>query len=127
MTVVTLNLEPDIAGHLAVAVRRHRGSVEKLGGACPAELEQFEELVLGIARGSEWSGMVSRRDDADAGHRDREYLSPAEVVMVTGLSKSTISRRLRDGSLPSALVGRSRKVRRRDIAPFMEAQHEHSR
>lgn len=36
---------------------------------------------------------------------ERKYLSVAELAETTGLSKATISRRIKDGSIPAGRVG----------------------
>ena len=42
--------------------------------------------------------------------RERATLRPAEVADVTGLSRSSIDRRIESGDIPSVLIGRNRLV-----------------
>jgi excisionase family DNA binding protein len=119
---VVLDLGVTAAGHLAVAVRRHRAVLEQRGRECPDGLTEIEEVAARIARdGQERSRAVTVRAVVETAARAGEYLSPAEVAMLTGLSVSTIGRRIRDGSLCSAKVGRARRVARSDVEAFMRA------
>ena len=114
-----LLLDGDLAGHLAVAVHRHREVLDQLGRACPSELEQLEQTLVEICTGGqERSGMVTLPARANVPGVDREWLSPLECAEVTGLSESTIRRALRNG-LPSTRVGRTLRVHRDALAAFM--------
>lgn len=48
----------------------------------------------------------------DHGLRGKEWLSPKEVAMITGLSRRTVGRYTGNGELPSKKVGRRRLVAR---------------
>lgn len=47
--------------------------------------------------------------------RRAEYLSPAEVAEVLGVSVNTIKRRIYDGDLPAYRLGRQLRVKRADL------------
>lgn len=114
-----LILTGDTAGHLAVAVRRHREVLAHLDRAVPPELEQLEACLAGVARGSlEPSSTGVPPECGRVPLMSREWLSVAEAAQVAGLSESSIRRAFASG-LPSSKVGRSRRVHRRDLAEFL--------
>ncbi|MGZ4183354.1 MAG: helix-turn-helix domain-containing protein [Solirubrobacteraceae bacterium] len=85
----------------------------------PLELEQIEQTLTELATGGqEQSGAVAAPRCGNVPAVDREWLSVSECAGITGLSESTVRRALRDG-LPSARVGRSRRIHRDSLAEFM--------
>jgi hypothetical protein len=48
--LLVIALDRDTAGHLAVALRRHRGQLEKLGYAEPQGLAELEALAQSVAK-----------------------------------------------------------------------------
>jgi excisionase family DNA binding protein len=120
MSSFVVVLDADAAGHLAVAVRRHRGELQRRGWQCPGGLEEVEALAASIASdGQERSRVVKVKRLDHPRLDDRDFFSPSEVCTVTGLSDSTIRRRLRDGTLRSTVVGRARRVSRPDLEAFL--------
>lgn len=119
--MLAVALDRDLAGHLAVALRRHREELARRSRARPPGLLDLEEMAAEIARsGQERSEASSVPADLQGGSRDREWLSANEVVQVTGLSVSTVRRHIRSGALLSKLFGRARRVRRTDLDSFLE-------
>lgn len=52
----------------------------------------------------------------------REWLSPQEAINYSGIGRTRFYRYLTSGEIPSAKLGRTRHVRRRDLDRFLEAQ-----
>ena len=48
--LVVLHLDRDVAGHLAVALRRHRGDLQRRGYVEPPGLADLETLFLGVVK-----------------------------------------------------------------------------
>ena len=116
-----LALDADVAGHLAVAVYRHRQALDLQGHACPDGLAELEALLAKVAKSQERSRAITARRPGHAGPV-RQWLSPSEVAEETGLSIATVRRRLADGGLRSALVGRRRRVQRAELTRFMAGE-----
>jgi|SRR4051794_6221580 excisionase family DNA binding protein len=127
MALVVLDLQTETAGHLAVALRRHRATLEDRGAACPPGLLKIEDAAIRAAKsGQEHSPAAIVPVVAHAGLHEREYLSPAEVGAVTGVSLSTVRRWVAGAELRSALIGRRRLIARPDLEAFLESQQQAS-
>jgi len=50
-----------------------------------------------------------------------QFLSVQEIADRLSVSKSTIQRHIKNGRLPSVLIGGSRRVREDDLATFIES------
>ncbi len=121
--LLAIHIDPDLAGHLAVAVRRHREVCDRLGYAYPTELAELEETLAGIAHGGpERPRMAPAGNSANVRGVDHDWFSPAEAVIATGLSPRTIRRRIADGSLSSSKIGRCRRIARADLDDFMRSE-----
>jgi excisionase family DNA binding protein len=113
-------LDPDLAGHLAVALKRHREALARAGRARPPGLADLEALALEAARGGhQRPGAAPRRTPEDHGLHGKEWLSPQEVATVTGLSVTTVRRHIRTGELASSKPGRRRLIARADLDDLM--------
>ncbi len=113
-------LNPDLAGHLAVALHRHRGALAENGRARPPGLADLQALAEEVARGGHGQpGAAPRRMPEDHGLHDREWLSTKEVAMTTGLSETTVRRHIRNEELASSKPGGRRVVARCDLDDFM--------
>lgn len=110
-------LDADAAGHMAVAVHRHREVLNRLGRACPPELPELEDILAGIAQGGPGRPQTaSAVNGATVRGMDHDWLTPDETAVVSGLSPRTIRRRI-----PSSKIGRSRRISRTDLEQFMRA------
>lgn len=114
--VISAAVDRDLAGHVAVALRLYRELLARQGRARPPGLKDLEEMHAQVARGNhERSGEVTDRAQPQHGLHEREWLSPSEVAQVTGLSLSTVRRRIRAGVLPVQHSGRAQRVSRADL------------
>jgi excisionase family DNA binding protein len=121
--LLAIRLDPDVAGHLAVAVRRHREVLDRLGRASPPALAELEELLVAVARGGpEQSGAAAAVNGANVRSVDHDWLTPDECSLATGLSPRTIGRRIAAGDIRSSKIGRSRRINRGDLDQFMQGQ-----
>ena len=121
-SMLVLTLDGDLAGHLAVALRRHRTALRKRDMAEPPGLADLEaaaaEVVTSTQQASRAFTVPSvAEDDRD----DRAYLTRKDVCDLTGASLSTIDRWLKSGRLPSSRHGRIRRVARVDLERFLAA------
>ena len=60
------------------------------------------------------------QNDPEAGRAPAGWLSPDEAVKASGIGRTRIYRFLNSGELPSAKIGRTRHIRRRDLDRFLE-------
>jgi excisionase family DNA binding protein len=120
--LLALHLDRDLATHLAEAVQRHRVVLHHLGNACPPELTELEALLVEVSKGPERSRAVNGTGAANVGAVKSEWLTTDECAVITAMSRATIRRRIADGSLRSAKVGRSRRVSEKDLEQFMDGR-----
>ncbi len=92
---------------LRQALQAHRAALEELESA----LLEFEESVIGEAQ-----GRPQERQGLD-------LLSIPELCQTLGMGKSWVYRRLRSGEIPSVKLGRSIKVKRKDLEAYLEKHH----
>lgn len=122
LSLVVLTLDADVAGHLGVALHRHRSQLQKLGAAEPAGLAELEHAVLEVvSKRQEAPASVSVRPAADDDLHDRDFLSRNDIRRLTGASLSSIDRWIASGDLPSTKHGRLRRVARADLEEFIRA------
>ena len=75
MSLLVIALDRDVAGHLAVALRRHRRPLARLGYAEPPGLADLETLAQGVAKSHNESPGVSRLTVPDDDDSDPDYLT----------------------------------------------------
>ena len=119
--LLVLALDRDVAGHLSVALRRHRGQLQKLGYAEPQGLAELETLAQSVAKSHEQSPGISVSAMPEDDSSDRDYLTRSDVSRRTGTSLSTVDRWIAAGALPSVKRGRTRRVNRADLDQFLAA------
>jgi excisionase family DNA binding protein len=119
VSVIVLELDGDLAGHLAVAVRRHREMLDHVGRACPDELVALERVFVTACNGQGVSGAFTPLPADSVGGMTADWLTPRQAARMTSLSLSTIRRSVADGSLTSTKVGRSRRIAVEDLNEFM--------
>ena len=119
--LLVLQIDRDTAGHLAVALRRHRADLAERGWAEPPGLSDLQGAALRVVEAQERSGGLSRLgaldDDLDA----RDFLTRKDICRLAGVSLSTVKRWLQSGDLPSTQHGRIRRVVRADLDRFLSA------
>jgi excisionase family DNA binding protein len=120
MLVVTL--DRDVAGHLAVALRRHRDALKKEGIAEPPGIAELESAALQVVNSThDDSPGITVEDALDDGLHDRIYLTRRDVQRLSGASRATVDRWLGSGQLRSSKHGRIRRIARRDLDRFLSA------
>jgi excisionase family DNA binding protein len=60
------------------------------------------------------------RNDKETGRAPAAWLTPAEAVEESGIGRTRLYGFLTSGALPSAKIGRTRHIRRRDLDSFLE-------
>jgi hypothetical protein len=117
--MLVLSLDRDAAGHVAVAVRRHRDDLRNRGMAEPPGLAEFQAAALEIAnpsdpseitRPQQASAALNVPDGTDDDLHDRPFLSRADVHRLAGISLATVDRWLRSGRLPSVKQCHIRRI-----------------
>lgn len=119
---LVMSLDEDLAGHLAVALRRHQDALRRKGMRIPPQLAELERAALtsvGNRHGASRGSVVV--DWAEDGSRGREYLTRSDIRQLTGASLSTIDRWISSGKLPSSRQGRVRRVARADLDLYLAA------
>ena len=87
------------------ALDTHRQALEELESA----LLEFEEALMGES---------SMRPESRS---DLELLSILEVCQELDMGKSWVYRQIKSGELPSVKLGRSIKVKRKDLEDYLES------
>lgn len=115
-------LDRDVAGHLAVALRRHRDSLREHGLGEPAALAQLEAAAMSVVTSRQQASVnVTDSYGTDDGLHERQWLTRHDAHRLTGASVSTVDRWIRDGKLRSTRRGRSRRIARADLDAFLAA------
>ena len=119
--LIAIAIDPALAGHVAVALRRHREALRRSGRTEPdglADLEAFAvEVVTSTQKAS--PSVTVETDYHHDSHDSREYLSRSDISQLAGVSLATVDRWLATERLPSARHGRIRRVRRADLDRFL--------
>ncbi len=63
---------------------------------------------------------LETRNDKETGRAASAWLTPAEAVEESGIGRTRLYGFLTSGALPSAKIGRTRHIRRRDLYRFLE-------
>jgi excisionase family DNA binding protein len=80
-------------------------------------LEDTREDLRRLEETREHSGT---QGDKESGGGKSTWLTPAEAVKESGIGRTRLYAFLTSGALPSAKVGRTRHIRRRDLERFLE-------
>lgn len=119
--LLAIAVEPDLAAHVAVALRRHRKALRLAGRTEPdglADLEAFAvEVVTATQQASQ--SVTVETGSQDGAHDSREYLSRNDISQLAGVSLATVDRWLATERLPFTRHGRIRRVRRADLDRFL--------
>jgi len=120
--LLVLSLDADVAGHLAVALRRHRSALRKNGLAEPPGLADLETAAVEVVSSTQQlSAALTVPTGAEDGLHDREFLSRDDIRRLSGVSLATVDRWLSSGQLPSRRHGRTRRITRADLDRFLSA------
>jgi excisionase family DNA binding protein len=63
---------------------------------------------------------LETRNDKETGRAASAWLTPAEAVEESGIGRTRLYGFLTSGALPSAKIGRTRHIRRRDLERFLQ-------
>jgi excisionase family DNA binding protein len=115
--VIVLALDPATAGHLAVAIRRHRAHLRSNGHLVPAGLAELEAAAVQVVRDKSRqtatvgdSAVAPADDTQHAGERGCEPLTIGQVAAALSVHPRTVGRMLDRGDLPAVTVGRRRRI-----------------
>ena len=100
---------------LKQVLEAHRRSLEELESA----LIEFEEDLGGQEERLE---RPQAKQGGEAGGGGLDLLSIPEVCQELGMGKSWVYGRIQSGEIPSVKLGRNIKVRREDLAGYLEDQ-----
>ena len=118
--LLAISLDADALEHLRIALKVHRGHLDRLGLTIPPAIRDLEHTVSETVTSSHApSRRVTRQVVADDGEAHGEWLSPKAAARHTGLSLSTVDRAVSSGQLTSVKVGRSRRIHRDDLNTYM--------
>ena len=119
--LVVLALDADVAGHLAVAIHRHRAELKRLGAVEPAGLIELETAAESVNKRQQASPAVTVNTACHSELDARTYLTRKDIHQLTGASISTVDRWIANGKLPSSRHGRIRRINRNDLNRFLQA------
>jgi excisionase family DNA binding protein len=121
VSALIVDLDGDLAGHLALAIRRYRLALSREGWAEHPGLAQLEEMARRVNERQRASTSVKRRvrpeDPSGADHR--RYLTRSEVCELAGVSLRTVDRWIRSRELPSTKHQQTRRIARADLDRFL--------
>jgi excisionase family DNA binding protein len=118
--MLVLTLDRSVAGHLAVAIRRHRSSLRQHRLDEPPELAELEKAALQVVSShQEASGRSIVLTGAHDDLSDRQFFTRRDVQRLTGVSLSTVDRWIAGGQLPASHKGRLRRIARADLDRFL--------
>jgi excisionase family DNA binding protein len=117
--LIVLALDRDTAGHLAVALRRHRGHLQQIDAVEPAGLADLEALAVSVYKRQEATPGDIRRLLIDDDRHERDYLTRDDIRQRTGASLRTVDRWIASGKLASCKRGGIRRVARADLDRFL--------
>jgi excisionase family DNA binding protein len=81
-------------------------------------IEELESALLDVEASLPEEGEASER----LGSQDLQLLSIVEVCQTLGMGKSWTYRRLKSGEIPSVKLGRSIKIKRKDLEEYLESR-----
>ena len=110
-----VRLDPVAAGQVAAALHQHQHALARAGVASHPEVARLLRLAIFVARSGQHDRPGSMRAHAALVLDDDPTVTLPVAATLTGLSPRTIRRRIADGTLPVARVGRRVLVRRVDL------------
>jgi len=118
--LIAIAIDPALASHVAVALRRHREVLRQTGRSEPDGLADLEAFAVEVVTSTQQaSDSVSAGDRPQTGVHNREYLSRRDISQIAGVSLATVDRWLASGRLRSSRCGRIRRVARSDLDQFI--------
>ena len=130
MTLAMLALDPETAGHLALAIRAHRERLARAGFARPPQLAEIELLAEQVAKSGgapdrsrqEPTGADTDLTDDLAGPYggEHELLAQKDAADLLGVAPRSVERMLDRGELRGVTVAGRRRVTRREVEDFAE-------
>ena len=119
--LLVLALDRDVAGHLALALRRYHSELDRLGLAKPPALVDLETTALSVVRRQEESSRDNVQTVPDDDWHERDFLSRHDVSRCAGVSLKTVDRWIASGELRSCRRGGLRRIARADLDCFLQA------
>ena len=118
MSLLALQLDRRTAGHLAVAIAKHRELLEDNGHPCPTALADLQHIAIEVGKGHEGT---PRADSGPAIQpptygRGNELLSHKQAAEILNVDRKTVGRWITRGDLPG--VGPRRQVPRHALERF---------
>lgn len=115
-------LEPETAGHVAIALVRHLRWAREGGTPVPATVREIAEAATSAARSRQEPTTVAALEALVEGARMSEpLLLPYDSAAgILGLSHRTVERMVAAGELPSVAVGGRRLIRRVDLVAYVD-------
>ena len=110
-----ISLGPTAAGQVAAALHQHQHALAHIGMEENPEVARLRRLAILVARSGQRDRPGRMRAHAGLVLDDDPTVTLPVAAALTGLSSRTIRRRVADGTLPVARVGRRVLVRRADL------------
>lgn len=106
MSLLLIELDPQLAGHVAIALHRHKALLRERGRREPEGLAELLDAATRAATpGQARTGPATdARSDLDGlyGRDVPDFLTPAAVAAALDRSERTVRRRCAAGALPGA-------------------------
>lgn len=116
-----LDMNSEVSGHLAVAIRMYRNLCTQQGQRVPPTLREIEQAMAQRAmRGHEGSSLDQSPRAGNPHVVNRKLLSYAEAARAMSCSVSTVKRRIAAGELAAVRDGRCARIRAVDLDSYIE-------
>jgi excisionase family DNA binding protein len=124
-SLVLVDLPPEIAGYLAIALHDLRNRVRLNGSQVPAELDQLQQiLTLRASRGQVGSSLdetVEALHDLVHGQRTPTLLTDLDgAAKALGVHRSTVKRLVASHELRAVHIGKLLRFRIADLDDFVD-------
>jgi excisionase family DNA binding protein len=123
--MLILEVDTELAGHLATALEVHRRALKRGGFPVPPELAQLVETFTLSARqgqpGTAIACLPDARDDQDIASRTASYAQAAHIL---GCSVRQVKRLTATRQLPKTRIGGLVRIQISDIDTYLNADHD---
>ncbi|MGI8578636.1 MAG: helix-turn-helix domain-containing protein [Nocardioidaceae bacterium] len=119
--LVMLDVDAEMAGHLAVACRLYRERARRDGIGVPAGLAGVERMLAARAsRGQRGTPLAELWSVVQHRDMEPELVAYRDAARLLGCSERTIKRRVAAGDLPVVRVGAMPRIRVSDLHHYIE-------
>lgn len=118
---VVVDVGPALAGHLAVAIRRHREWADSRGWELPPGLTEFEQYLASRAiQGQSGPSLDQLWQARDGDHVTPRLLTYEDAASVLACSDRSVKRLVAGGQLRAVRIGGTARIRVADLDAYVD-------